>query len=164
MTTPTLRIAPFKPAHLDAIVELSVRAWAPVFPAMKAEVPGYVYDAFYPDGWEARQRADVAAVCEDDETDVRVALLDDTPVGYVGLRAHEEDSMGEIHIIAVDPGFQRKGIGRALLHFAFDWMREKGLSIAMVESGGDGGHSPSRATYEQAGFERMPVARYFRKL
>lgn len=45
-----------------------------------------------------------------------------------------------------------------------DWMRERGLSMVMVETGGDRGHAPSRATCEAAGFERYPVARYFRKL
>ncbi|MEM7712190.1 MAG: GNAT family N-acetyltransferase, partial [Cyanobacteria bacterium P01_A01_bin.68] len=39
-----------------------------------------------------------------------------------------------------------------------------GMSIAMVETAGDEGHAPARNTYEKAGFELFPVARYFKKL
>jgi GNAT superfamily N-acetyltransferase len=154
----------FEPKHLDAVVELAVRAWAPVFPLMKEDVADYVYDAFYPEGWEVRQRKDVEAVCRDEATDVWVALIEDELAGFVGLRAHDEDCMGEVHIIAVDPAFQRRGVGGALLDFSFEWMRSRGLAMAMVETGGDRGHAPSRATYESAGFNRYPVARYFRRL
>lgn len=72
--------------------------------------------------------------------------------------------MGEVYVIAVDPQYQRQGIGAALLSFSFSWMTERGLKMAMVETGGDAGHSRSRNTYEQAGFEKLPVARYFREL
>ena len=72
--------------------------------------------------------------------------------------------MGEIYVVAVHPDYQRRGIGSALLAFAFDALRQQDLSMVMVETGGDEGHAQSRAAYESAGFERYPVARYFRKL
>jgi GNAT superfamily N-acetyltransferase len=157
-------IVPFEVKHLDAVLDLSIKAWAPVFPLMAEDIPRYVYDAFYPAGWEARQRHDVEAACRDEKTKVWVALANDELAGYVALRVHEEDSMGEVYILGVDPAFQRQGIGRALLDFSFAWMKSRGLQMAMVETGGDRGHAPSRATYEAAGFDRYPVARYFRKL
>lgn len=151
------RICPLEAKQLEALLELAVRAWRPVFPLMQADVPPFVYGALYPEGWEA-------AICADESTEIWVALLDDKLVGFVGLRSHDTDSMGEVHILAVDPLFQRRGIGRALLDFSFEWIRRRGLSMAMVETGGDRGHAPSRATYESAGFQRYPVARYFREL
>ena len=39
-----------------------------------------------------------------------------------------------------------------------------GMDIAVVETGGDLGHTPARATYETAGFVLLPIARYFRML
>ena len=164
MTEHTPEFTRFDERHLQEVLELSIRAWRPVFPAMQREMPSYIYDAFYPEGWETRQRTDIAAVCRDKETDVWVAHLDGTLCGFIGLRVHDEDSMGEIYVLAVDPDCQRRGVGSALIAFAFDWMREQNLAMAMVETGGDQGHAPSRATYEHAGFERLPVARYFRKL
>lgn len=70
----------------------------------------------------------------------------------------------ELDIIAVDPGLQRQGIGSKLISFALDWCRRQGLTMVMVETGDDAGHSAARVTYEQCGFERYPVARYFRRL
>ena len=34
----------------------------------------------------------------------------------------------------------------------------------MVETGGDPGHAPARATYSATGFTLLPVARYFQLL
>jgi GNAT superfamily N-acetyltransferase len=164
MTDAGPQIIPFEPAFLDQVVELAIRAWAPVFPVMESDIQPYVYQSFYPRGWETRQRADVAAICRDGATSVWLAMIEGKVAGFLGLRMHAEDAMGEVHIIAVDPAFQRRGVGRALLDFAFAQMQTAGMNMAMVETGGDRGHAPSRATYENAGFERYPVARYFRKL
>ena len=147
----------------DAVIALSMRAWGPVFPKMRAAVPAYVYDAFYPEGWEARQTDDVTNLLRDEAVKTWVAVEGGDVVGYVGVRIHPEDSMGEIYIIAVDPAQQRRGISQALMETGFAHMREAGMKMAMVETGGDPGHAPSRATYEAAGFERGRMARYFKK-
>ncbi|MBX7159433.1 MAG: GNAT family N-acetyltransferase [Acidimicrobiia bacterium] len=132
---------------------------------MKKAVPRYVYDAFYPQGWWERQRHDIDAVLDQDATQVLVAVGPGGALhGWVGVRIHPEDSMGELHILAVDPDHQRTGVASALIDAAHDRMRAAGMSIAMVETGDDPGHQPSRTTYESAGYERWPVARYFREL
>lgn len=159
-----IEIFPYDPGRKDSIIELSVRAWAPVFPLMQADVPDYVYQAFYPHGWEARQRSDVAAILDADGVYIWVACAGNIPVGWLAMRKHLEDRMGEIHILAVDPDWQRRGVASRLMDCAIAAMRAEGLLIAMVETGGDRGHAPSRATYERAGFERWPVARYFKQL
>lgn len=164
MAEAAAEIVPYEPVHLEAILDLSVRAWTPVFPLMEKEIPDCVYGAFYPDGWKTRQLADISDMCGDSETSIWVAITDDRVSGFMGLRVHEEDSMGEIYVVAVHPDYQRRGIGSALLAFAFDALRQQDLSMVMVETGGDEGHAQSRAAYESAGFERYPVARYFRKL
>lgn len=164
MQSPKIQIVPFESDHRESVLALSLRAWRPVFAAMRDEMPGYVYEAFYPHGWEARQRRDIDAVCRDEETDVRVALSEGEVAGFVGLRAHPEDSMGVVYVIAVDPEHQHRDVGAALLDFSLSWMRERDCAIGMVETGADSGHAPSRAAYERAGFARFPVARYFREL
>ena len=67
-------------------------------------------------------------------------------------------------MLAVDPEYQGRGIGRRLTEFAVERMREAGASVAMVQTGGDPGHAPARHTYEAAGFRLFPAAQYFRKL
>lgn len=159
-----VRIDSYRTADRDPIVELSMRAWAPVFEELEPAVPAYVFRAFYPDGWEARQRADILDLLERGDDEVLVARDRDAIVGWVGLRLHPKDRMGEIYILAVDPAAQRSGVASALMAAATAKMREAGMAMVMVETGGDPGHAPSRATYESAGFDRWPVARYFRQL
>jgi hypothetical protein len=38
------------------------------------------------------------------------------------------------------------------------------MAVVTVETGGDPGHAPARATYESAGFTLFPISRYFKAL
>jgi GNAT superfamily N-acetyltransferase len=159
-----MQITPYEPQHLEAVVRLSLSAWAPVFDSLHNVMDAEVFQAFYPDGWRASQQQAVEAVCADEDTHVWVAIEADATVGFVAVKLHTAASMGEIYMIAVDPDVQGRGIGTALTTFALDWIKDAGMTIAMVETGGDPGHAPARQTYEKAGFGLLPVARYFKKL
>lgn len=50
------------------------------------------------------------------------------------------------------------------MQFAEAQIRDAGMSMVMVETVGDSGHAPARAAYEASGYQRWPVARYFKKL
>ncbi|MDQ8755419.1 GNAT family N-acetyltransferase [Sphingosinicella sp. LHD-64] len=160
----SFRILPYDETYRAEVLALSLRSWAPVFAQLEPAVPPYVYHTFYPDGWGARQTADIGRFLDAEGRCVWVACDDRAVLGWVGVRLHPEDHMGEVYILAVDPDRQRQGLARALLERALDHMRDAGMRIAMVETGDDPGHAPSRAAYERSGFERWPVARYFREL
>ncbi|BAZ11905.1 hypothetical protein NIES4071_37330 [Calothrix sp. NIES-4071] len=159
-----MRIEPYEDSKLDALKNLSLRAWSPVFDSIQKVMDIDVYNSFYPDGWRTSQLHAVESFCTTADSHVWVAIDSDSIVGFVAVKLHLEDSMGEIYMIAVDPDYQRRGIGAALTQFALLWMKEKGMCIAMVETGGDPGHAPARCTYEKVGFKLLPVARYFKKL
>jgi ribosomal protein S18 acetylase RimI-like enzyme len=72
--------------------------------------------------------------------------------------------MGEVYMIAVDPEHQGRGIGSALMSAATEWIRDAGVPVAVVETGGDVGHAPARRLYDAAGFTPMPIVRYFKAL
>ena len=91
--------------------------------------------------------------------------VDGTAVGFVAVEFdHPERSMGEISMLAVDPDYQGRGIGSALTEFALDRLKDAGMKVAMVETGGDPGHAPARRVYEKAGYTLLPIARYFKNL
>ena len=159
-----VEIVAYRPEQRQALLDLSLRAWAPVFPLMEQDVPAFVYRSFYPEGWRQRQAADLAEVLDGEPDGVDVAVLDGRPVGWVCTRLHPEDRMGEVYIVVVDPDYQRRGIGRALMNHSTERSRAAGMAMVMVETGGDPGHAPARATYEGLGFQRWPVARYFKDL
>ena len=149
--------------QIDVVVDLSLRAWAPVFESIKASLSPGLYQEFYPDEWEKSQADAVRGVCEGDECETWVAIVDDTVAGFTSVKLDAESKMGEIYMIAVDPEFQKRGIASTLTKYSVERMQEEGMTIAMVETGGDPGHAPARATYEKAGFEILPIARYFMK-
>ena len=159
-----MRIELYEAHRLDAVIRLSLRAWAPVFDSIQKAMDLDVYQSFYPDGWRVSQQEAVEGVCAAEDTNVWVAVDAGSTVGFVAVKLHSESSMGEIYMVAVDPDFQGHGIGSALTEFAVNWMKDAGMSVAMVETGGDPGHAAARRTYEKAGFGLLPIARYFKKL
>lgn len=159
-----LRIRAFLPDDREDLISLALRAWEPVFPLTEQAVSPFVYRAFYPDGWRARQRADISAVLDEEPENIDVAISGSQVAGWVCTRLHPEDRMGEVYVLAVDPDLQRRGIGRALLDHSTRRAKSAGMSMVMVETGDDPGHEPARRAYEADGFERWPVARYFKDL
>jgi GNAT superfamily N-acetyltransferase len=159
-----MQIEPYNPYQLDAVICLSLRAWSPVFDSIEKAIDADLYQAFYPDNWRVSQQKAVEDVCAAQDINVWVAIDADSIVGFVAVKLDFESSMGEIYMVAVEPDFQRRGIGSALIQFALDWMKAAGISIAMVETGGDPGHAPARRTYEKLGFGLLPIARYFKQL
>ena len=158
-----MHIAPHDGSRTADIVRLSLAAWEPVFDSIRAALDPEVYREHYPD-WRVSQAQAVEAACTDAAFVVFVATEGAHVAGFTALRLHEADRMGEIYMIAVDPGHQRKGVGKALTDHALAWFRGRGMTTAMVETGGDPGHAPARSTYEAAGFRLFPVAKYFRKV
>jgi GNAT superfamily N-acetyltransferase len=61
-------------------------------------------------------------------------------------------------MLAVDPDEQGRGVGTALTEFATGWLRDAGMAVAMVETGGDLGHAPARRVYEKANHTLLGVA------
>jgi ribosomal protein S18 acetylase RimI-like enzyme len=140
-----MQIRRYEVHDLDAVLTLSIRAWAPVFASLEAVMNPAVFGHFYPD-WRVNQRDAVAAVCADEKIKLWVAQVDDAVAGFVAVKTHP-DGLGEIYMIAVDPNYQRRGIAAALTEVALDGMRSAGLAVAMVETGGDPGHAPARHSY-----------------
>ena len=94
-----------------------------------------------------------------------VAEAGASDVGFVAVEHHHpERDMGEITMLAVDPDHHGAGIGTALTLFALDRLKDAGMTVAMVETGGDPGHAAARRTYEKAGYVLLPIARYFKNL
>ena len=159
-----LRIRPCEERDVAAVVELSLRASAPVFASLERMLGSAVFGRLHPD-WREDQRLAVMEVCASQETRVWVAEVNGEPVGFVSTGVFDsERSMGEISMLAVDPDHQSGGIGTALTEFALDRLKEAGMRVALVETGGDPGHAPARRTYERAGFTLLPIARYFKNL
>lgn len=155
-------VVDYSDAHRVEMLELASRSWAPVFGQLRDAVPRFVYDSFWPDGGPAADGPCAGGGRGPELVDV--AVLDGRVVGWVVTRLHPEDSMGEVHVIVVDPEVQRQGIASVLLDRSHQRIREAGMRMVMVETGDDPGHAPARAVYRANGYKRWPVARYFKDL
>ncbi|WP_035742620.1 GNAT family N-acetyltransferase [Parafrankia elaeagni] len=168
MPPPTPLIRPFLPADVDAVVALSLRAWAPVFASFEHVLGRVVYRRLYPD-WRRQQAEAVREVLSGGRARCWVAESDGRPVGFVAVVLTRESDgpesdCGEIEMIAVDPADQRRGVGAALLDRGIEHIREAGRSLAVIGTGGDPGHAPARRAYERAGFRPLPQVRYYKTI
>jgi ribosomal protein S18 acetylase RimI-like enzyme len=158
------RIRPFEDRDAEAVVDLSLRAWAPVFASLEQVLGSEIFGRLHPD-WREDQRRAVQDVLAAKKGRVWVAEVDGTAVGFVAIEVYDpERSMGEISMLAVDPDYEGGGIGTALTEFALDRLKDAGMKVAMVETGGDPGHTAARRTYEKAGYVLLPIVRYFKNL
>lgn len=157
-------IRPYTEADLEAIVDLSLLAWDPVFTAWQQILGPELYPiAIYPD-WRKSQKEVVERYCQDEVNNTWVAVVDDNVVGFVAYNLNMESKTGEVQLLAVHPDHQNQGIGTELNLFAIDKMVEAGMKLAVVGTGGDEGHAPARRSYEKAGYIGLPLVRYYQAL
>lgn len=156
-------IRAYQPADEQAIVDLSLLAWSPVFASLAEVLGGELLRRLRGD-WRADQERTVRTALADPGQRAWVAERDGRVVGFASARTNAGSRTGEIFLLAADPGAQGEGIGSALVEAATDWLRRSGMELAMVETGGDPGHAPARRVYEKAGYTPLPVVRYFLEL
>jgi GNAT superfamily N-acetyltransferase len=158
-------IRPFRESDLDAIVELSLRAWEPVFESLREVLGEPIFSRLHQPDWRTVQAEAVRSSCTSEDRDVFVAVAGEQPVGFatIALNAFHE-GMGVVDMIAVDPAYQRRGIATQLMDRSADHMRDQGMDIVALGTGGDPGHAPARAMYEASGYTALPSVRYLKLL
>ena len=156
-------ITPYDDAQREAIVRIALRAWTPVFASIERAMDPEVYREHHPD-WRVTQQQAVEAACADPDVHLWVASERAYPLGFIALKLHPAERLGEIYMLAVDPESQRHGIATTLTAHALAWFKAVRMTTVMADTGGDCGHEPARRTYESAGFRPFPIARYFKKL
>lgn len=161
----TVNVRELEERDVAAVVEFSVRAWTPVFESMCAVMGSEIFRRVYPD-WRPVQARAVESVIRDEGSRVWVAEENGRLAGFVAVIVHDRDGAksGEIQMVAVDPDFQNRGIGLALVTSAVEEIGKLGLPLVEIGTGGDPGHAPARHVYEKAGFTALPLVRYYKAL
>jgi GNAT superfamily N-acetyltransferase len=156
-------IRPYTTQDLESVIALALRAWTPVFASLQAELGRELFVRLHGD-WRSYQAAAVRDVLTTEGVRTWVAEAGGRVTGFAAASLDRERKLGEIEILAVDPGHQGSGIGSALTAVATDWLRECGMQVAVVETGADPGHAAARRVYEKADYTLLGVARYFKPL
>jgi ribosomal protein S18 acetylase RimI-like enzyme len=153
------------PDDHEAIVALSLRAWVPVFESVGEVLGEELTTLLHGVDWREHQAREVRAALANASQRAWVASTEGRIVGFVAAAVVDERRLiGEITMVAVDPDAQNRGIGGALTEHAAGWLRDQGMRVALIATGGDGGHAPARRVYERLGFRPLAGVQYFRAL
>ena len=159
-----VQIRPYTIADHAGVIQLSILAWEPVFTAWQRILGPDLYPiAIYPD-WRTGQTEVVEKVIAIEHMHTWVADVDGVVAGFVCYELNHETKVGEVQLLAVHPGYQNHGVGTQLNLFALQKLKEGGMKLAVVGTGGDEGHAPARRSYEKAGYTGLPLMRYYQKL
>ncbi len=95
---------------------------------------------------------------------VLVVTIGDEIVGFVSFTMDADKCTGEIGLNAVHPEHAGRGIGTGMYEHVMARMKERGMALATVGTGGDPSHAPARRAYEKAGFGPALPSLYLYKL
>lgn len=126
-----------RPEDHDEIVELSLRAWAPVFASVGEVLGEELHTLLHGTDWREHQARDVRATLGDAAKRAWVAEDEGRVVGFAAAAVVDEARLiGELAMVAVDPAAQRRGIGSSLTERATAWLQEQGMCVAVIGTGG----------------------------
>lgn len=159
------RVRELAEEDVEAVVELAVRIWEPVFASVNGAVGPELALLLHGEDWREHQAADTRRIVTGTGAGSRAWVAVDEARGVVGFSAaavvDPDRAIGEVRIVGVAPEVQRSGLGAELTRTASDWLRSAGMRVAYVSTGGDSGHAPARALYERLGYTLFPSAQYF---
>ena len=81
-----VQIRPLNEGDLDCIVDLSLRAWEPIFGSLRHVLGDAIFARLHQPDWRTVQAQAVRESCTSDERDVFVAAVGNRPVGFSAWR------------------------------------------------------------------------------
>jgi RimJ/RimL family protein N-acetyltransferase len=165
MPVSDIAIRELEPEDIEAVVEIAVAAWTPIFAFYRRVMGEDLFTAAHSD-WQEEKAKQVRTACDPGSgAVVRVAEGKGQVVGFITLRTDDALKIGVIGNNAVHPDFQGQGIGAKMYEHALDWLRKGGMRFARVRTGLDPAHAPARRAYEKVGFSiQIPSVEYYRRL
>lgn len=81
----------------------------------------------------------------------RLHHIDDELAAFCWTKVHTTpEALGEIYVIAVDPDFHGRGLGKKMTLAGLEWLTEAGLETGVLYVESD--NAPAVVTYEKIGF------------
>lgn len=127
------RLRPLEPADLPRVVDLSLRAWEPVFTSLRTVLGDGVFLRLYPD-WRSDQEQVVTATCTSMRMSATVADDAGAPVGFVAFAVDPATRLGVIEMLAAAPNRQGAGIETAVTSFALEATLTRADNLSYVRS------------------------------
>jgi GNAT superfamily N-acetyltransferase len=162
-------IRPFEPHDRSALQHIRQAAFEPVFRSFR-EIVGAEIAAIAFIHADAEQAKLLDDICDDicaagSGHHVLVVTVGEQIVGFVSFTIDIAKRTGEIGLNAVHPDHAGRGLGTWMYEYVMLRMKELGMALATVGTGGDPSHAPARRAYEKAGFgPALPSIWYYKLL
>jgi ribosomal protein S18 acetylase RimI-like enzyme len=158
-------IRPVNEQDAARLESIRAAAFAPVFASFRALLGDEIYELAQAREDSAQAALLTSLLATASGWEVFVAEYAGEIAGFVSVQLNHETHIGEIGLNAVHPTYASQGIGTTMYEFATAHMKEAGMQVATVSTGGDPSHAPARRAYEKAGFNRyIPSVWMCRKL
>ena len=127
-------------------------AFTPVFASFRSILGDEIYDLAQAREDKAQEGFLSSMLRAESEWEVYTVELENKVVGFVSVLLNRQTKVGEIGLNAVHPSYAGKGIGTEMYNFSIARMKEVGMKVATVGTGGAPSHAAARRAYRKAGF------------
>jgi len=157
-------IRDYEATDLPELIDLTIEVFRPLFEHDLPTIWGQEIVAHDHPRWEDDYRKQVPSLHDPVAGRfVTLAEEDGAVLGYVGWDV-SRGTTGQLEMVAVAADARGRGVARALCEHVLDRMREHGIAVVHIGTGGDPFHGPARALYESLGFRGWPTYDYARTL
>ncbi len=152
MSQPGFTIRPVQDSDAQRLEEIRQAAFAPVFASFRSILGDDIYAIAQAREDEEQEELLSAMFKPNSDWELYAAEWAGRVIGFVSVQLNRETKVGEIGLNAVHPDYRGRGFGTAMYNFAVDRMKQAGMEVATVATGGDPSHAPARHVYRKAGF------------
>lgn len=165
MTASGAVIRPFEHDDIPALQAIRQAAFVPVFRSFRTIVGEQIAEIVFADA-DAEQARLLDDICSGRSADhLLVMTIGSEVVGFVSYRIDAGRRTGEIGLNAVHPDHAGKGLGTSMYKHVIAQMRDLGLALVTVGTGGDASHAAARRAYEKAGLgPALPFTQLYKLL
>ena len=143
-------IRTYKPSDLKTLCDITVICFSGT--SIDQNVEG-IFGRIGDKDWRWRKARTIEADTAVNPNGIFVYEVDGVVVGYITTRIDPDTQTGLIPNLAVLPGHQGKGIGKALLTAALDYFEASGMAMAKIEALDQNPVAPT--FYPRAGFQEV---------
>lgn len=138
---------------LPTMENIRQKAFRPVFASFRNILGDKIYSLAQEPEDNQQDKLLSSMLAPDSVWQLFVLELSQEVIGFVSVQLDNETKVGEIGLNAVHPDYSGKGFGTEMYKYAIKIMKESGMQVATVATGGDQSHLPARRAYEKSGFD-----------
>ena len=146
---------------VESVKEIALMAFAHNKKIHKKILGNVIYTAFYRD-WKEKKRQTIEYLYKSKDCRIYVAEKDNKILGFASFRLNKDKPLtAEITTNAVNPRYQKQGLGNALYKKIISELKVLGVKYVHVSTNNE----IAKKAYEKVGFvKKIQITNYFMKL